>query len=202
VISQNQAVTNHFVTVANLKEVPMGRRGRTSLQDETTFFVTTTIVNHALVFTEDKYSDILIRNIKHYQAEYNFLILGYIIMPSHFRWIVEIDPGKGAISDIMRDIKKYSARDLMDQIKNEGKENLLQIFECMALRNEKRKLWTKRFDDQVIRNTEMLNIKLDYIHYNPVKVGLVENPEDYKYSSARNYLLNDHSVIFVDTNRY
>ena len=32
-----------------------------------------------------------------------------------------------------------------------------------------------------------------------VKGGLVENPEDYFYSSARNYSLNDHSVIKVKT---
>jgi hypothetical protein len=45
----------------------------------------------------------------------------------------------------------------------------------------------------------MLRTKLEYIHNNPVKVGLVTNPEDYKYSSARNYVLDDHSVIEVDT---
>ena len=57
-----------------------------------------------------------------------------------------------------------------------------------------------RFDDVVIYSSEMFNIKLNYIHYNPLKRGLVENPEDWKYSSARNYLFGDHSVIEVDTN--
>jgi len=57
----------------------------------------------------------------------------------------------------------------------------------------------QRFDDEVIRNREMFLTKLRYIHNNPVKAGLVENPEDYKYSSARNYMFGDHSVIFVKT---
>jgi hypothetical protein len=34
----------------------------------------------------------------------------------------------------------------------------------------------------------MLRQKLDYIHYNPVRAGLVDHPEDWRYSSARNYL--------------
>ena len=41
--------------------------------------------------------------------------------------------------------------------------------------------------------------KLKYIHNNPVKAGIVKKTIDYKYSSARNYILQDHSVIFVDT---
>jgi hypothetical protein len=41
--------------------------------------------------------------------------------------------------------------------------------------------------------------KLHYIHRNPVEAGLVNSPEEYKYSSARNYINNDHSVIKVDT---
>ena len=41
--------------------------------------------------------------------------------------------------------------------------------------------------------------KLKYIHNNPVKAGIVKRAIDDKYSSARNYILQDYSVIFVDT---
>jgi hypothetical protein len=41
--------------------------------------------------------------------------------------------------------------------------------------------------------------KLHYIHKNPVEAGLVMKPEDYKYSSVRNYVCGDRSVLFVDT---
>ncbi len=71
--------------------------------------------------------------------------------------------------------------------------------EAKGINDQDRKLWMKRFDDEVIRNEKMFWTKLKYIHYNPVKAGLADKPEDYKYSSARNYLLNDHSVIKVDS---
>jgi len=37
------------------------------------------------------------------------------------------------------------------------------------------------------------------LHRNPVEAGLVDRPEKYKYSSAGNYINNDHSIIRVDT---
>ena len=56
-----------------------------------------------------------------------------------------------------------------------------------------------RFDDEVIQNVGMLRTKLEYIHNNPVQAGLVASPEEYKYSSARNYILGDHSIIEIFT---
>jgi hypothetical protein len=55
-----------------------------------------------------------------------------------------------------------------------------------------------RFDDEVIRDQQMFCTKLNYIHSNPIKAGLVTKAEDYKYSSARNYIRDDHSILKVD----
>jgi len=178
----------------------MGRRGRLYLVDENIFFVTTTVVEFTRVFSKDIYCDILIRNIIHYRKKYHFRIIAFAIMPSHFHWIVEIERKYGTISDIMRDIKKYSAWDIMEEIER-TEESLLNVFKESAIgfKNHKRKLWMQRFDDEVIRNEKMFWIKLHYIHNNPVEAGLVLKPEDYKYSSARNYVCGDHSVLFVDT---
>ncbi len=179
----------------------MSLRGRTKLTEESFFFVTTTVVDFVNVFKDAKCCDALILNIKHYQKRYNFEILGYVIMPSHFHWIVQVDNTKGTISDIMRDIKKYSAWDIMEIIDNKKRKDLIKIFEKNAseYKDRKRKFWKKRFDDQVIRDQKMFWTKLKYIHNNPVKAGLVARPEDYIYSSARNYINGDHSIIKVNT---
>ena len=97
----------------------MGLRGRNNLIAERFFFVTTTIVRFAHVFTNDRYCDILVRNIKHYQNNYKFGVLGYVIMPSHFHWLVQVNPEFGTISDIMRDLKKYSAWDIMEVLEKD-----------------------------------------------------------------------------------
>lgn len=56
-----------------------------------------------------------------------------------------------------------------------------------------------RFDDFVIESEDTLQVKIEYIHNNPVKAGLVDRPEQWEFSSARNYILDGHSVIEVMT---
>ena len=176
----------------------MGLRNRTNLTDEQLFFVTTTVRKYTNIFTSDKYCDLLINNIKHYQKIYKFIILGYVIMPSHFHWIVKTEPTLGTLSDIMRDIKKYTAWEVLNLLDKE-KSEFLQLFQKNVKSGQKQQFWIHRFDDQVIRSNKMFWTKLKYIHNNPIKADLVMHEIDYKYSSARNYIKNDHSVIFVDT---
>jgi len=56
-------------------------------------------------------------------------------------------------------------------------------------KGQKFKIWEDRFDDLYLTRKETFWTKFNYIHNNPVKAGLVEKPEDYPYSSARNYYL-------------
>jgi len=179
----------------------MGRRGRANLTGEHFLFVTTTVVRYLPIFQKSEFCNILINNIKHYRKRYHFVVLGYVIMPSHFHWIVEVRPNYGTISDIMRDIKKITAWQIFNELDklNEKKYNKIFIEEASAYKDQYRKLWMKRFDDEVIRNQNMFWAKLNYIHNNPVDAGLVRRPENYKYSSARNYIKNDHSILDVDT---
>ena len=158
----------------------MPLRGRSNLDNEHFFFVTTSVVGHASLFVEDKYCDVLVHNIKYYQLQLGFAILGYVIMPSHFHWIVEVDPSKGTISDVMRDIKKYSAWDILSLLKKESNSEFEPLFaaEAVPYRDQNKKVWMKRFHDEAIRNQEMFLSRLRYIHNNPVEAGLVVRPED------------------------
>jgi putative transposase len=180
----------------------MGLRGRNLFTEEDTFFITTTVVESTPVFAEEKYCKILIDNIDYYQKfRHPFKVLGYVIMPSHFHWIINIDPKSDSISNIMRDVKKFTAWHVISMAEVYGRKDLLRIFKRNApsYTDQKKKMWMKRFDDEIIRNYEMSLTKLEYIHNNPVKKGLVTRAEDYRYSSARNYTFGDHSILEVDT---
>ena len=176
----------------------MALRGRNKLTDERYFFVTTTVVRFLKVFDSPQVCDILISNIKHYRSKYKFAVLAYVIMPSHFHWIVEVNPEYGTISDIMRDLKRHSSVEITDYLKNNNFYNDIFEREAAGLKEQTRKFWMSSFDDEVIRNQHMFWDKMNYIHKNPVEAGLVLKPEAYKYSSARNYVNNDHSILEVD----
>ena len=53
--------------------------------------------------------------------------------------------------------------------------------------NKDFQLWQQDNHPILLKNAEMAHQRLDYTHYNPVEAGIVEKPEDYLYSSARNY---------------
>jgi putative transposase len=179
----------------------MPLRGRSAAQEEALWFITTTIVSFTKVFTEERYFRIAIDNLKFYREKYKFLLLGYVIMPEHVHFLLYSFPNLGRISDIMRDWKWSTAFDIKEQCLNDGRDKLLDEFQLNAKRNGRNgyQIWMPRFDDVLIYSKNQFEIKLNYIHSNPVKRGLVDRPEDWLYSSARNYLLGDHSIMRVDT---
>jgi putative transposase len=61
------------------------------------------------------------------------------------------------------------------------------------------KIWMDKYGELILTAERMMGIKVNYINYNPVKAGLVEKPEDWEFSSAGNYILDDHSLIRVYT---
>lgn len=67
---------------------------------------------------------------------------------------------------------------------------MLEIFAKAARkheRNSKYQFWTHENHPELIYSNKFISQKIEYIHYNPVRAGIVEKPEDYLYSSARNY---------------
>ncbi len=176
----------------------MGLRGRNNLTNERYFFVTTTVVRFLKVFSSPKACDILINNIKYYQCKYKFAILVYVIMPSHFHWIPEVNPVFRTISDIIRDLKRNTSKELTNFLKENKYYQEIFESEVESSTRQTKKFWMSHFDDEVIRNQQMFWEKMNYIQKNRVEAGLVLRPQDYIYSSAKNYMNNDHSILEVD----
>ena len=67
---------------------------------------------------------------------------------------------------------------------------MLRIFRTAGAESNKHenyKFWQNEFHPIALFNNEIMDQKLNYIHANPVKEGIVSDPEDYLYSSARDY---------------
>ena len=59
------------------------------------------------------------------------------------------------------------------------------------------KVWQDEYHPIALKSERWFVQKLQYMHNNPVRKGFVELPEHWKYSSARNWLLDDHSIIEI-----
>ncbi|MFH0864672.1 MAG: hypothetical protein V1904_00650 [Bacteroidota bacterium] len=65
--------------------------------------------------------------------------------------------------------------------------NLFSFEASKHSRNENFQFWIQENHPVEIFSQKFIVEKVNYIHNNPVRAGIVENPEDYLYSSARNY---------------
>ncbi len=163
------------------------------------FFITTTVVDFIKVFQTDSYYQILIDNLNFYREKYKFKIIAYVLMPNHLHLILWPKEPED-LPKIMRDFKKYTSLEIRKLLENNKNTKILSSLRRNALRykNQEYKLWMDRYDRLIIYSPEVLTQKVDYIHYNPVKDRLAEEITDWKYSSARNYYLNDHLILKVD----
>ena len=114
-------------------------------------------------------------------------------MSNHLHTIAGSD-GRNVFSDIWRDFKKFTSKEILRTLINDAQESrqkwMLNRFEY-AGKNDKKitnyKFWQEGNDAQGIYLNDYFNQKLNYIHQNPVKAELVNCAEDYRYSSAIDY---------------
>lgn len=104
-----------------------------------------------------------------------------------------ISSEKANLDEILRDFKKYTSKKIIKEIQNNNesrKEWMLELFSKAGEninRIQNYKVWKDGNQPKQLVSYEFTKQKLDYIHFNPVEAELVENPEDYLYSSARDY---------------
>jgi putative transposase len=164
------------------------------------YFVTTTVVDWSHIFIADRYFEILIESLKYCMQHKCLHLHGYVIMPNHAHYILSGDDGTN-LSDIMRDFGTHTSREIRRSLSSDGRREMLQLFRTAALesgRGNEYKVWQEGFHPIGIDSEGFFRQKLEYVHNNPVRKGYVEQPEHWKYSSARNYILDDHSIINVE----
>ncbi|MFQ6114904.1 MAG: hypothetical protein ACE5NG_12620 [bacterium] len=86
-----------------------------------------------------------------------------------------------------------------------GQKLFLHVFKKAAEREKGKrdyKVWQDEYHPQIIYTDQVCRQKLEYMHNNPVVKGFVDTPEYWLYSSARNYILGDDSVLKGDPVRY
>ena len=145
----------------------------------------------------------IIDSLKYCQKYKNLDIFAYCLMPSHLHMICSTN-GDVLLSDIMRDFKKYTSTKIIDLILNDAesrREWLLPLFKeaCSHLKREQiYKVWQDGYHAEVIETPKFMYQKLNYIHNNPVVEKIVSRPEDYLFSSARNYAdLDSELEVFI-----
>jgi putative transposase len=125
---------------------------------------------------------VIFSNLQILRDDHKVLIFGFVIMPNHIHliWHIPQEPG---ISKIMQLFKGRTSKEILSRLRE------LPVFNMNILTTPQGRnaLWKRKFYDFNLISKPKFIEKLDYIHNNPVRWGLVPEPKDWPYSSFRSW---------------
>jgi putative transposase len=150
-------------------------RYRRNLVPGGTFFFTVTLA--------DRRSSVLVAHIAALRAAFRmtrqqwpFAIDAIVVLPDHLHTIMTLPSGDSDFSGRWRRIKSLFTRRVAAQD------------QTLQRRNGGYAVWQSRFWEHTVRDETDFARHVDYIHYNPVKHGLVTCAGDWRYSSFHQYV--------------
>ena len=161
-----------------------------------TYFYTQTIQNFSHLLAEDNYKMIVIESLQYLVIKNLIKLYGYVIMPNHIHLLWSVLKMNGKESS-QGSFAKFTAHEFKKQLLQTDSEKLASFASNKSDRSYQ--FW-KRDALAIPMSTEAIFLqRLDYIHNNPVKErwNLCENPEDYRWSSARFYISGDDEFNFL-----
>ncbi|MEW6657523.1 MAG: transposase [Thermodesulfobacteriota bacterium] len=157
------------------------------IEDSHPYFLTCTIIEWLPVFTRKPYFEIIIDSLKYCRERKGLKIFAYVVLDNHLHLVAHGE----RLPETIKEFKSFTAQGIIKLATEEGKDWLLNQFKFFKARHKqesRHQVWQEGFHPQLVISEEMLSQKVEYIHDNPVKAGLVERAEDWLYSSAKNYL--------------
>ena len=158
-----------------------------------THFLTFTVCGWIDLFTRKIYKDILMDSFKHCQLKKGLILNAFVIMSNHVHLIARAESREITLSDIIRDFKKHTHHTIMPVIQSDAESRRLwmlhqfKYYGTRNVRNENYQIWANGNHPEECFSPGFTQVKINYIHENPVWAGIVIHAEEYVYSSAANY---------------
>jgi len=125
------------------------------------------------------------------RQKYRFVVVGYVVMPEHFHMLIS-EPEQGTPSTVMQVLKQRFAHQVLKQLRKRRRLSQPRLWE------EPEHVWQRRFYDFNVWTEKKRVEKLRYMHWNPVKRGLVLKPEQWLWSSFRWYAMREPGLVKVN----
>jgi REP element-mobilizing transposase RayT len=156
------------------------------------YFVSFATVYWMDVFVRPEYCSVILDSLTHCRQQKGMELYCWCIMPSHMHLIFRAKEQNP--SELLGRFKEYTSKAIRKEIASHPSESrrewLLWMMERAAANNSsvsKYQFWQHHNRPIELWTSDIIEQKVLYIHYNPVKAGFVEAPEHWRYSSAVNY---------------
>ncbi len=142
-----------------------------------TFFFTVNLL--------DRHSDILVQQIdalrdavRRVRSRAPFRIDAWVVLPDHMHCLWTLPEGDADFPSRWRAIKTAFSKSLPTG----------EARSAVMTRRGERGIWQRRYWEHTIRDDRDYAAHVDYVHFNPVKHGLVDHPAQWPHSSFRRYV--------------
>jgi REP-associated tyrosine transposase len=152
-------------------------------RDSQALYITIVAKERLPVFQTDAIKLVTCQALDEARNSGGFLLFAYVIMPDHLHLLTDC-PETSA--DVLRRVKGLTARRVIDYLKEQNfQSSLAKLRHEQWKRKHSYSLWQQEKNVFSIFGEVMFMQKVNYIHLNPVRAGLVERAVDYRWSSAR-----------------
>ena len=166
------------------------------------YFVSFAVINWVDLFIRTEYKAVVVKSLSYYIEKKDLKLYAWCIVTNHVHLI--IGSAGNPLENIMRDLKRHTSETLHLAIKNNTKESrrewMLSMMENAGTENSNNlgfQLWQQHNQPIVLDTPKITHQKLDYLHNNPVTAGFVEKPEDWLYSSAKDYYTGTKGMLDI-----
>lgn len=166
------------------------------------YFITWTLAGWVHLFDKDPYRQIVLDSLNYLRTEKKTQLNAFVIMSSHVHAILWPNIGIN-LSDVTRDFKRFTSRKISNEAESQGAVDVLDVFKKSREENRAQdistyQVWQEGSHFEAIFTEKFARQKIDYIHMNPVKAGLVKTADQWAYSSARAYILGEPTYPVTD----
>ncbi|MEO6638357.1 MAG: transposase [Ginsengibacter sp.] len=149
-----------------------------------TQYFTATIHEWQPVLADDRYKDIITDSLQYLVNDKRIELNAFVIMSNHIYLIWQVLRGF-TFSGVQASFMKYTAQQIKRSLLKANSDKLLDF--KVNKYDREYQIWKREPLGIELLNELMFKQKLEYIHYNPVRAGLCNVPEEYYYSSAKFY---------------
>jgi REP element-mobilizing transposase RayT len=159
--------------------------------DGAVFFVTFSVVDWLPVFVSEAPCKILIESINFCHFRKGLRTSAYVIMPTHIHAIFFHETFEAkALEATLQDLRKFTGKQLADYCAEHMPACFAETLRQAAGGDRQRRFWQPTRHPEQVETEEFWRAKLDYLHDNPCRKGLVSRADHWRFSSA-SYWLSD-----------
>ncbi len=160
-------------------------------------YLTFSCFNKQWLFKGEPLYTLFIDQLQKARERYHFKLFGFVVMPNHVHLLLDASP-EVTISEILNGIRRPFAFHALNWL-DERFPELKPLYTVKEGKRTKRRFWTPGHGyDKPVTTRDAVHHMINYMHNNPVKRELVEEAEQWRWSSARFWLTGEADPLKMD----